>query len=161
MACGRMKDSGLMSCHNRPCLVYGVQLQQIVINGPRIQRVWKSAVCMYVVLRTLYEFIVSLAYARSSTSTYGTVSPGFYLLPDRASRLFLSRLRRSRSRRNWFRMGSSSSTLKLPRKFPRSSASSCQPSGEAIAEAMALKDMGNEHFRAGKFKEADQLYSQA
>jgi hypothetical protein len=36
-----------MSCHKRPCLVYGVQLQQIVINCPRIQRVWKSAVCMY------------------------------------------------------------------------------------------------------------------
>jgi len=26
---------------------------------------------------------------------------------------------------------------------------------------MALKNMGNEHFKAGKFKEADQLYSQA
>jgi hypothetical protein len=26
---------------------------------------------------------------------------------------------------------------------------------------MALKDLGNEHFRAGKYKEAEQLYSQA
>ena len=26
---------------------------------------------------------------------------------------------------------------------------------------MALKDIGNEHFKAGKFAEAEQLYSQA
>ena len=25
----------------------------------------------------------------------------------------------------------------------------------------ALKDLGNEHFRAGKFKEAEQLYTEA
>jgi hypothetical protein len=58
-------------------------------------------------------------------------------------------------------MGSSSSRLKFPRKLSRSSSSTCNPSGEAIASAMALKNMGNEHFKAGKFKEADQLYSQA
>jgi hypothetical protein len=61
-------------------------------------------------------------------------------------------------------MGSSSSTLKLFRKTPRSS-SPCKESDEAVAEvvaaAMALKDIGNEHFKAGKFKEADQLYTQA
>ena len=26
---------------------------------------------------------------------------------------------------------------------------------------MALKDLGNEHFRAGQYKEAEELYSQA
>lgn len=58
-------------------------------------------------------------------------------------------------------MGSSTSSLKLRRKFSRSSSSICKPSAEAIALAMALKDMGNEHFKAGRFKEADELYTQA
>ena len=37
----------------------------------------------------------------------------------------------------------------------------CPPTPEQVAQAMALKDLGNEHFKAGKYKEAEQLYSQA
>lgn len=89
-------------------------------------------------------------------------SSRFHLLPDWASRsCYSSRNRRAHASGFGLRMGSSSSTLKLPRKSPRSSSSRCKPSEEAIAQAMALKDIGNEHFKAGRFKEADQLYSQA
>lgn len=67
-------------------------------------------------------------------------------------------------------MGSSSSKIKLPRKSHRTSstdslksAAPCAPaaSSEATAAAMALKDLGNEHFKAGKFAEAELLYTQA
>ena len=37
----------------------------------------------------------------------------------------------------------------------------CAPTLAEKARAMELKDLGNEHFRAGKFKEAEHLYSQA
>jgi hypothetical protein len=30
-----------------------------------------------------------------------------------------------------------------------------------LAQAMALKDLGNEQFKAGQFKEAEELYTQA
>jgi tetratricopeptide (TPR) repeat protein len=40
-------------------------------------------------------------------------------------------------------------------------ATTCAPTLVPNAQAMALKDLGNEHFRAGKYKEAEQLYSQA
>jgi hypothetical protein len=57
-------------------------------------------------------------------------------------------------------MGSSSSKLK--RKFsPSAAATACKVADQEIASAMALKNMGNEYFKAGEFKEADQLYSQA
>jgi hypothetical protein len=57
-------------------------------------------------------------------------------------------------------MGSSSSKLK--RKFSRSpAATTSKVADQEVASAMALKNMGNEHFKAGEFKEADQLYSQA
>jgi len=37
----------------------------------------------------------------------------------------------------------------------------CAPTLAENTQAMALKDLGNEHFRAGKFKEAEELYSHA
>jgi hypothetical protein len=43
----------------------------------------------------------------------------------------------------------------------RRKASQCKPTEEQIAAAMAMKELGNEHFRAGQYKEADELYSQA
>jgi hypothetical protein len=60
-------------------------------------------------------------------------------------------------------MGASSSKLK--RKFSRSppapAATACKVADEEILSAMALKNLGNEHFKAGEFKDADILYSQA
>jgi len=60
-------------------------------------------------------------------------------------------------------MGSSSSKLK--RKFSPSpaapAATACEVADQEIASAMALKNLGNEHFKAGEFKDADLLYSQA
>ena len=43
----------------------------------------------------------------------------------------------------------------------RRKSSQCKPTEEQIAAAMALKELGNEHFKAGQFKEAEELYSQA
>ena len=57
-------------------------------------------------------------------------------------------------------MGPRLSSLRQRRKRSRDS-TPCAPSPEQVAQAMALKDLGNEQFKAGKFKEAEQLYSQA
>ena len=43
----------------------------------------------------------------------------------------------------------------------RRKSSQCKPSEEQIAASMALKELGNEHFKAGQYKEAEELYSQA
>jgi hypothetical protein len=57
-------------------------------------------------------------------------------------------------------MGARLSSDRAGRNHLKESAT-CAPSPEEKAQAMALKDLGNEHFRAGKYKEAEQLYSQA
>jgi hypothetical protein len=57
-------------------------------------------------------------------------------------------------------MGARLSSLRAGRKRSKESAT-CAPTPVGNAQAMALKDLGNEHFRAGKYKEAEQLYSQA
>lgn len=43
----------------------------------------------------------------------------------------------------------------------RRKSSQCKPTEEEVAAAMALKELGNEHFKAGQYKEAEELYSQA
>jgi hypothetical protein len=43
----------------------------------------------------------------------------------------------------------------------RRKSSQCKPTEEQIAASMALKELGNEHFKAGRYKEAEELYSEA
>jgi hypothetical protein len=43
----------------------------------------------------------------------------------------------------------------------RRKSSTCKPTEEQIAAAMALKELGNEHFKGGRYKEAEQVYSEA
>jgi hypothetical protein len=57
-------------------------------------------------------------------------------------------------------MGARLSSDRAGRKRLKES-TTCAPTLAEKAQAMALKDLGNEHFRAGKFKEAEHLYSQA
>ena len=57
-------------------------------------------------------------------------------------------------------MGARLSSLGASRRRSKETAT-CAPTPVDDIQAMALKDLGNEHFRAGKFKEAEQLYSQA
>jgi hypothetical protein len=57
-------------------------------------------------------------------------------------------------------MGARLSSDRAGRKHLKEFAT-CAPGPEEKAQAMALKDLGNEHFRAGKYQEAEQLYSQA
>jgi hypothetical protein len=58
------------------------------------------------------------------------------------------------------RMGNKTSRLGLARKRTPT-ALPCISSPEKVAQAMALKDLGNEQFKAGQFKEAEELYTQA
>ena len=57
-------------------------------------------------------------------------------------------------------MGAGLSSLRAGRKRSKES-TPCAPTPAEHTQAMALKDLGNEHFRAGKYKEAEELYSQA
>jgi hypothetical protein len=57
-------------------------------------------------------------------------------------------------------MGARLSSERAVRKHSNES-TTCAATPEGKAQAMALKDLGNEHFRAGKYKEAEQLYSEA
>ena len=57
-------------------------------------------------------------------------------------------------------MGARLSSLRASRKRSKET-TTCASARVDNAQAMALKDLGNEHFRAGKYKEAEQLYSQA
>lgn len=43
----------------------------------------------------------------------------------------------------------------------RRRSSQCKPTEEQITASMALRELGNEHFKAGQYKEAEELYSQA
>ena len=57
-------------------------------------------------------------------------------------------------------MGAGLSSPRAARKRFKAN-TTCAPAPAEITQAMALKDLGNEHFRAGKYKEAEELYSQA
>jgi tetratricopeptide (TPR) repeat protein len=57
-------------------------------------------------------------------------------------------------------MGAGPSSLRASPKRSKED-TPCAPTPAENTHAMALKDLGNEHFRAGKYKEAEELYSQA
>jgi hypothetical protein len=57
-------------------------------------------------------------------------------------------------------MGAGLSSLRAGRKRSKGN-TPCAPTPAENTQVMALKDLGNEHFRAGKYKEAEELYSHA
>lgn len=57
-------------------------------------------------------------------------------------------------------MGTGLSSLRASRKRSKEG-TPCASTPAENTQAMELKDLGNEHFRAGKYKEAEELYSQA